>query len=555
MTNYIELYYSKLLSGEESGGKLIKAWYKLVIDNIKAGHFFYHEKEAKKAIVFIENFCRHSEGPLSLQKVKLELWQKALISVIFGVLDNNDNRQFTEVVIVIGRGNGKTLLAAAISAYIAYIDDDYGKKVYFAAPKLEQANLCFNAFSQMIWKEPYLSELAKKRRSDIYLADTNTAIKPLAYNAKKSDGFNISAVICDEFASWEGDSGLKFYEVLRSSFGKRQSPLLIAISTAGYINDSVYDELIGRSLKLLKGSSSEKRLAPFLYQIDDVDRWQDIEEVKKANPNCGVSITEQYLRDEMAIAQTSEAKKAEYLTKYCNIKQNSALAWLSTKDVEKCCQKPLTLEDFRDKYAVVGVDLSQSRDLTAACVVCEIDGIQHNITQFFMPANKIEENSRRDKVPYHRYVEEGILTPSGESMVDYKDVFVWITNLLTEYGIYILAVGYDRYEAQYLVHDMNNFGLKTDDVYQGDNLYPIMNELESLVEDGKLNIGNNNIMKMHLLDSAVKMNEQRGRGRLVKVAPSVHIDGVAALLDAMTVKSKYYDELGEMLKNTEEENQ
>lgn len=549
MTNYIKLYSEKLQSGEEYGGKLIKAWYKHILEGLEQGSFFYHEKEAKKAIVFIENFCRHSEGVLSLQKIKLELWQKALISVIFGVLDKNGNRQFTEVIIVIGRGNGKTLLSAAISAYIAYIDNDYGKKIYFAAPKLEQANLCFNAFAQMIWKEPYLSELAKKRRSDIYLSDTNTAIKPLAYNAKKSDGFNISAVICDEFASWEGDSGLKFYEVLRSSFGKRTNPLLIAISTAGYINDSVYDELMGRALKLLKGASSETRLAPFLYQIDDVDKWQDINEVKKANPNVNVSITEQYLKDEMAIALTSEAKKSEYLTKYCNVKQNSALAWLSIKDVERCCQKSITLEDLRDKYAVVGVDLSQSRDLTAACVVAEIDGIQHVITQFFMPANKVEENARRDKVPYDKYVTDGTLILSGESMVDYKDVYNWITELLTEYGIYVLYVGYDRYEAQYLVHDLNQFGLKTDDVYQGDNLYPIMNELESQIEDGKINIGDNNMLKMHLLDSAVKMNEQRGRGRLVKVAPSVHIDGTAALLDAMTVKAKYYDEIGEMLKN------
>ena len=547
--NPIFLYYRRIKKGQLAAGKLIKQWYEYVIKGLKDGEFIYNPNEAKKAIVFIQNFCRHSEGPLSNQKVKLELWQKALISIIFGVLDHEGNRQFKEVVIVIGRGNGKTLLAAAISAYIAFIDPDYGKKIYFAAPKLEQANLCFNAFSEMVWKEPYLSELSKKRRSDIYIRETNTSIKPLGYNAKKSDGFNISAVVCDEFASWEGDSGLKFYEVIRSSFGKRKSPLLIAISTAGYIDDSVYDELMGRALKVIKGSGSEKRLAPFIYQIDDVDKWNDINEVKKANPNVGVSITENYLKDELNIARTSETKKAEYITKYCNVKQNSALAWLSSSDVEKCCQTPVTLEDFRNCYGVVGVDLSQTRDLTAASVVVEKDGVQNIITQFFLPTNKIEESIRRDKVPYDKYIEQGILTLSGESAIDYKDVYQWITDLLTEYQIYVLYVGYDRYEAQYLVHDLDSFGLKTDDVYQGDNLYPLMNELEAKIEDRKINIGDNNLLKMHFLDSAVKMNEQRGRGRLVKVAPSVHIDGVASVLDAMTVKAKYYDEIGEMLKN------
>ena len=184
-------------------------------------------------------------------------------------------------------------------------------------------------------------------------------------------------------------------------------------------------------------------------------------------------------------------------------------------------------------------------------MVVEKNGIDHVITQFFMPANKIEENSRRDKIPYQKYIEDGTLTPSGESMVDYKDVYQWITELLTEWQIYVLYVGYDRYEAQYLVHDLDAFGLKTDDVYQGDNLYPIMNELESKIEDGRLNIGSNNLLKIHFLDSAMKMNEQRGRGRLVKVAPSAHIDGVASILDAMTVKAKYHDEIGEMLKNEE----
>ena len=88
-----------------------------------------------------------------------------------------------------------------------------------------------------------------------------------------------------------------------------------------------------------------------------------------------------------------------------------------------------------------------------------------------------------------------------------------------------------------------------DDVFQGENLYPVIQETQGLLEDGRLHIGDNDLLKIHLLDSAIKMSTERGRGKLVKVAPSAHIDGVAALLDAMCVRQKYYAEIGEQLKN------
>ena len=171
----------------------------------------------------------------------------------------------------VGRKNGKTLLAAAISAYCTYLDGEYGARIYFAAPKLEQANLCFDAFTQMVYQEPELNNISKKRRTDIYVPSTNSTIKPLAFNAKKSDGLNISCAICDECASWAGDAGLKFYEVLKSSMGARKQPLLLSISTAGYVSDGIYDEIMKRSTRFLLGDSKERRLLPVLYMIDDIE--------------------------------------------------------------------------------------------------------------------------------------------------------------------------------------------------------------------------------------------------------------------------------------------
>jgi phage terminase large subunit-like protein len=166
-----------------------------------------------------------------------------------------------------------------------------------------------------------------------------------------------------------------------------------------------------------------------------------------------------------------------------------------------------------------------------------------------MPSERIDEATQRDGVPYMVYVQRGLLTLSGDNFVDYHDCYRWFTDLVEKYKILPLKVGYDRYSAQYLVQDMSAYGFHMDDVYFGENLYGVMMETQGLLEDGVIHIGDNDLMKMHLLNSAVKMSTERGRGKLVKLSPSVHIDGVAALLCAMTVRQKYHNEIGEQLKN------
>lgn len=530
-------------------GRWVLLLYKFIIKGLEDGVFFYSAKKANAAIGFIENFCRHHEGALAPQLIKLELWQKAFVAVLFGILDKDGNRQFREVFFVVARKNGKTLLAAAIAAYCAFLDGEFGGRIYFAAPKLDQANLCFDAFTQMIYREPELNELARKRRTDIYIAETNTQAKALAFNAKKSDGLNISLAVGDEIASWAGDAGLKFYEVIKSSFGARTQPILLSMSTAGYLNDGIFDELMKRSTRFLLGDSKETRLLPVLYIIDEVDKWNDINELRKSNPNLGVSVSVDYMLEEIAIAEGSLSKKAEFLTKYCNIKQNSSQAWLSTETVEKCVSEELSLEEYKNHYCVGGIDLSQTMDLTSACVVIEKDGKLNVLSHFWLPAEKIDEATARDGLPYRAYIARGIMSESGDNFVDYHDVFNWFRELVEKWGILPLKVGYDRYSAQYLVQDMKNYGFHMDDVYQGWNLSPVLKEMEGLMKDGAVNIGNNDLLRVHLLDSALKLEAETNKVKLIKVAPTAHIDGVAALSDAFTVRQKYYAEIGGQLRN------
>ena len=166
-----------------------------------------------------------------------------------------------------------------------------------------------------------------------------------------------------------------------------------------------------------------------------------------------------------------------------------------------------------------------------------------------MPAEKVEEATARDGLPYRAYIQRGILSESGENFVDYHDCFNWFRTLVEKFQIYPLKVGYDRYSAQYLVQDMKAYGFHMDDVYQGENLSPVIDETEGLIRDGRVDIGDNDLLKVHLLDSALKQNADTMRKRLVKVAASVHIDGTAALLDAMTVRQKWYAEIGVQLEN------
>lgn len=546
-TSYIHAYYAKILAGEIVVGQWIKLLYERIVNGLHDGLFYFDAKKANNAIEFIETFCHHCEGRNDY--ITLELWQKATASLMFGIVDENGLRQFREVFLVMGRKNGKSLFASACIAYMAYLDGEYGAKIYCLAPKLEQAAIVYDNFYKMISQESELAGLAQKRRSDIYMESTNTAVKPLAFNAKKSDGFNPHMAVCDEIASWPAEQGLKQYEVMKSALGARKQPMILSISTAGYVNDGPYDELMMRSTAVLMGTSEEKRLLPILYIIDDVEKWDSIEELKKANPNMGVSVSADFFREEIAVARTSLSKRAEFLCKYCNIKQSSTQAWLPYDVVDAVTQDGLSLEDFRGSYCVGGIDLSQTTDLTACCVVIERASKLYAFAQFFMPANKIDELQEREGVPYRQYVTAGLIQPSGENYVDYNDCFAWFVKLVKEYKILPLKVGYDRYTAQYLVQQMSSFGFHMDDVFQGTNLTPVLREMDGLLRDEVLQLGGNKVLKAHFLNVGIKQEIDTRKFRPVKIDQRCHIDGFVAVADALTVRQKYFNEIGRRLKN------
>ena len=549
MDNFILAYYQGIRDGSITVGKWIKLLYEKIVDGIDSGAYIFDQKKANRAINFIERFVKHNKGPLAPGPLLLALWQKAALSLIYGIVDEEGKRIFREVFLVVGRKCGKTLLAAGIMAFESFYDGEFGSEIYCVAPKLDQSDLVYSAWEFTKDKNPDFLKRTKKRKTDYLLPATNTTVKKIAFNEKKADGYNPMLTVADEMSSWPAARGLRQYEVMVSGTGAREQPLTLSISSSGYVDGGIYDELFKRGTRFLLGDSREKRLLPILYTIDDINKWDDINELRKSLPGLGISVKNQFILDQIDTANESLSKRSEFLTKYCNIKQNSSAAWLSVQDVEACCGDELKPEDFRGSYAVGGIDLSQTRDLTSCCIVIEKGGQLYVLSKFFLPAEKIEEATQRDGVPYSAYITRGILQPSGDNFIDYHDCEAWFRQMVEEYEIFPLQTGYDRYSAQYLVQDMSAYGFRMDDVYQGDNLWPCIQELEGIIKDGRLHIGNNDLLKMHLLNSAIKMNTERGRGRLVKVNPSLHIDGTAALLDAITVRQKWYSEIGEQLRN------
>lgn len=554
MDNWIFKYHEAIQKKEVIVGVWVRLCFEILTTGLLNGEWEFNEKKANKAIKFIENFCHHSEGRSDL--LHLELWQKAIVSAIFGIMDKTTGyRQFREVFIIVARKNGKTLFAAAIAAYMTYVDGEYGAKVYFLAPKLDQADLVYDAFYQIVQSDDELDSITKKRRSDIYIKAFNTSVKKIAFNSKKSDGFNPQLVVNDEMEAWPGDQGLKQYEVMTSALGARKQPLIISIATAGYANDGIFDELFKRATAFLKGNSREKRLLPFIYMIDDIEKWDSIEELKKSNPNLGVSVSVEYYLEQIEIARNSISKKVEFMTKFCNIKQNSAVAWLDYWDVMKCVheEKPLSLEDFKGCYCVGGIDLSRTTDLTAASIVINRDGINHIFTRFYMPQKRYEVAINEDNTPYNIYRDRGFLFISGENQVDYKDVYNWFIELVKVYKIKPLKIGYDRYSANYLVEDLKTAGFHTDDVYQGTNLTPILHEFEGNLKDGLFDFGDNSMLAAHFLNVAVDINLNDSRMKPVKIEKRMRIDGAMSVFDALTMVSKYHNEIGKKLLNISKE--
>ena len=565
--NAILAYWGEIQSGGVTVGRWIKLLYEVILQGLSERRWFYDQRLAGNAVGFIERFCHHYKGKLAPGRIVLSLWERASIGLIFGIVDAEGRRQFAEVFWLVGRKMGKSLLAGAIGNYMAYAAGEYGSEIYYLAPKLDQADLCYSAFEFNVHAEPELEEMTRSTKyRGLVIKERNTTVKKLAFTAKKSDGYNPMFYCADEVAAWPGLAGLRQWEVMASGTGAREEPLGMAISSGGYEDGGVFDELMTRGTQFLKGNSRELHFLPILYMIDDPAKWDHIEELRKSLPGLGESVSEDFIRRELLVAEGSASKRTEFITKYANIKQNATTAWFEAQLVQNVFLHPdedgdmvpwdMRLEDFRETYALCGIDLSQTMDLTSACVMIERAGVLWIFSHFWLPKERVQIATERDGIPYEIYEEKGFISFSEGNMVDYRDVTKWCKALIEEYHIYPLMAGYDRWSAQPLVQDLQAYGFHVDSVTQGFNLSGIIDTMEALMKNGQLRVANgNDLLKIHFMDSALQLESGQSahtRKKLAKVTLKAHVDGVAAILDALCMRQVYWGELGERLQNDDE---
>lgn len=206
--NAILAYWGEIQSGGVTVGRWIRLLYEVILQGLSEKRWFYDQRLAGNAVGFIERFCHHYKGKLAPGRIVLSLWERASIGLIFGIVDAEGRRQFAEVFWLVGRKMGKSLLAGAIGNYMAYAAGEYGSEIYYLAPKLDQADLCYSAFEFNVHAEPELEEMTRSTKyRGLVIKERNTTVKKLAFTAKKSDGYNPMFYCADEVAAWLGWPG------------------------------------------------------------------------------------------------------------------------------------------------------------------------------------------------------------------------------------------------------------------------------------------------------------------------------------------------------------
>ena len=553
--NAITEYWNEIRTGGVVVGKWIRQLYDVIIRGLAEGRWFYDERLAQNAIGFIERYAHHYKGKLAPRRIRLDLWEKAAISLIFGIVDGTGKRQFTEVYWVIGRKQGKTLLAAAIATYMAYAAGEFGSELYMLAPKIDQSDLVYSAVEFNVNAEPELRSITRSTKyRGLMIQETNTTIKKLAFSSKKSDGYNPMFFVADEVAAWPGVNGLRQWEVMVSGTGARLEPLGMAISSGGYENEGLFDELMKRGTGFLMGNSREQHILPIIYMIDDPEKWDDLTELEKSLPGMDISVSREFIRKEIDIAHESLSKETEFKTKYCNLKQSISTAWLRAEDIEKMFGHRKDLAELKNHYCVAGADISQCVDLTSACICTEIDGVIWVHSHFWLPNKRLEEATKRDGVPYEIYIRKGFLSLSGEEFVNTDDVLHWFMDLVKIHKIFPLQIGIDRWSAMDLIQKLQEKKFHTDTVTQGFNLSGVSDTFEGMLREGRIrDMDDNDLLKIHLADAAQQMEsnaeQAHPRKKLVKISKNAHVDGCAALLDAMAMRQFKWNELGTRLTN------
>ena len=542
--NYILQYNRQIQSGKITACEKIKAVYKRLAEDCKSkGKYHFDIDRATRPIIFVESFCKQSKGNMG-EPIVLSLFQKAMIQAVFGFVDKNERRRYNEVLMIMGRKNGKSVLLSALGLYCMIADHEGGAEVDCVASKKDQARIVFNEAKNMVSQSPYLAKYIRKRKSDMY-SDFNFGVfQPLASDSNTLDGLNMSCGIIDELHSIKDRN---IYDVAKQSMTARSQPLLFIITTSGFNREGIYDSMYDYAESVISGTVEDEHFLPLIYELDDSNEWLDERCWIKANPGLDEIKSRSYLREMVERAQSDPSFRPTVLTKDFNVKNVAGASWLTWEQIDN----PATfdMEKVTNSYAIGGCDLSATTDLTCATLLIRVpdDDQLYVLQHYFLPQSRIEylETTSSKEAPYRRWEERGLLTICEGTMVNYADVTAWFVKMRDEYKIDLWKLGYDRALAGYWAEEMVSvFGQSVmEKVAQGPFTWTApMKELGAMLSDKRINYNDNPMLKWCLSNTGVKSTGTVESIQPVKIQAARRIDGMVSLLNAYTIYVKYRDD-------------
>jgi phage terminase large subunit-like protein len=529
--------------------KVYRTYKKIVYDlTDKTSEFFYSPARANHVIEFAENYCRHSKGKWGGKPVILELWEKAMLATIFGFIDIEGNRKYQEAILIIGKKNGKSLLASIVGLYLLIGDGEAGPEIYAVASKRDQAKIIWQEAKRMVRKSPALAKRIKTLVAELNSELHNDGVfKPLASDSDTLDGLNIHGALMDEFHQWK--NGRPLYNIIADGTSAREQPLNFMTSTAGTIREDIYDEVYDEATMIINGyfddnGYKDERKIAFIYELDNRKEWTDPKMWRKANPGLGTIKNLRTLTEKVERAKKNPALVKNLVCKEFNIRETSTEAWLTFEQLNN----PATydLEKLKPRYCVAGIDLGATTDLTCATIIFRVpdDEILYVKQMYWLPGDLLDKRVKEDKIPYDIWLDQGLLRISEGNKVNYKDVTEWLLEVQNEMDIYIYKIGYDSWGSTYFIDELEqNFGKITEPVIQGAKTFS--NPLKRVaveLESKKINYGNSPIFKWNLSNSAISVDRNDNIALVKTSNPRRRIDGVASFMDAFIVYERHYND-------------
>lgn len=539
--NPILAYWSQIESGQVTVGAKVRRIYQQLAADVHDTEsiYEYDPKRANHAIEFIENYCKHSKGKWGGKPIDLELWQQAFIAAMFGFVHKIDGtRKYREVLLVVARKNGKSTIASGIGLYLQVADGEPGAEVYAAATKKDQAKLVWLEAKRMVRKSPALRRRIKPLVSEMVSEWNDSVFKPLGSDSETQDGLNVHGGLLDEIHAWPKKD---LYDVIVDGTSAREQPLIVMITTAGTVREGLYDLKYDEAERLLNGFDDpegykDDRFLPVIYELDDRKEWTEPANWPKANPGLGTIKKVDQLATKVNKAKANPMLVKNLLTKDFNVRETGTEAWLTFEAVNN--PETYSLEDLRGCYAIGGADLSSTTDLCCATLLIMKAGSEkkYAIQQYFLPADLVDQRTAEDKIPYDRWAERGLLTLCDGNKVNYSDVTAWYVRMMDQYDIRPLWNGYDPWNSQYWIKEMQDTGFNMEMVRQGaQTLSQPMKEMGADLGAKQINYNNNPILKWCLTNTSVKRDENDNIRPVKGQHQKRRIDGAVSLLIAYTV--------------------